>query len=91
MDDLEKYALALRNTHYNKEGRATLSYDDEWVDESEWDDLFEQLKAEKQIMDYVRNQTVQTDEDSKARADACMERIKKAKAKEKGGNYDSGK
>lgn len=87
MDDLEKFEFAMKNTHYNKEGRATLPSDDEWVDESEWDGLFEQMKAEKQIMDYVRNQTVQTDEDIKARADACMERIKEARTKEKGGNY----
>lgn len=91
MDDLEKYVLALRNTHYNKEGRATLPSDDEWVDESEWDDLFEQMKAGKQIIDYVRNQTVQTDENIKARADACMERIKEAKNKKRGENHDPGK
>lgn len=48
-------------------------------------------KAGKQVIEYIRKQTVQTDEDIKARADACMERIKEAKTKEKGGSYDSGK
>lgn len=219
MDDLEKYVLALRNTHYNKKGQATIASDDEWVDESEWDDLYidylfekrkvigaklesylrlhgfskisfckkvgiplpllEQIlngqaddkhtfdeslhkildslhielsilmktpvyplnkdipflrsniekypmsndvydrlhdildfcemmitkrdtyykpnmaalhgKEGKQIIDYIRNQTVQTDEDIKARADACMERIKEAKNKKRGENHDSGK
>lgn len=43
---LEQYTLALQNTHYNKEGQATIASDDEWVDESEWDELFKQLRAE---------------------------------------------
>lgn len=30
----------------------------------------------KAIIDFVRHQTVKTDNDIKARADACMERIK---------------
>lgn len=47
MEYLEQYRLALRNTHYNKAGRATIASDDEWLDESEWDELFEQLKAER--------------------------------------------
>ena len=31
------------------------------------------------IIDYLRNQTVETDDDVKASADACMERIKRRK------------
>lgn len=47
MDDLEKYVLALRNTHYNKKGQATIASDDEWVDESESDDLYIDYLFEK--------------------------------------------
>ena len=47
MDDLEKFEFAMKNMHYNKEGRATLPSDDEWVDESEWDDLYIDYLFEK--------------------------------------------
>ena len=47
MEYLEQYTLVLQNTHYNKEGQATIASDDEWVDESEWDELFKQLRAER--------------------------------------------
>lgn len=30
----------------------------------------------KMIVEYIRNQTVRTDDDIRARADACIERIK---------------
>ena len=39
--------LAIENTKYDKDGRAVLSEDDEWVKETEWDDLFSQIKKEK--------------------------------------------
>lgn len=48
-------------------------------------------KAGKQIIEYIRKQTVQTDEDIKVRADACMKRIKEANNKERGTNHDPGK
>lgn len=37
----------------------------------------------KMIVEYIRNQTVRTDDDIRARADACMERIKEEKRKQK--------
>lgn len=36
-------------------------------------------KRGKMIIDFIRSQVVETDDDIKARADACMERIKKEK------------
>ena len=44
---LEAYKLAIQNTKYDKQGRATISSDDEWADESEWDDVYEQVKKGK--------------------------------------------
>ncbi len=43
------YAFATSNTKYNENGRPVISKDDEWVDEAEWDDLFQMLanKAQK--------------------------------------------
>ena len=41
------YKLAMENTKYNKNGKATISSEDEWADESEWDDMFEQMKKER--------------------------------------------
>lgn len=36
----------------------------------------------RKIMDFLRHQTVKTDDDIKARADACLERVKKLRALE---------
>lgn len=47
---LDAYKLAMQNTKYNKEGKATISSDDEWTNESEWDDMFEQMKKERGIV-----------------------------------------
>lgn len=44
---LNAYKLAMKNTKYNTNGKAVLSMDDEWRNESEWDDLFEQMKKER--------------------------------------------
>lgn len=38
------YQLAIKNTRYNSEGKAVIKKDDEWRDETEWDDIFEQMK-----------------------------------------------
>ena len=46
---LQVYKLAMQNTNYNKEGKAVISSADEWNDESEWDDMFEQMKKEKGV------------------------------------------
>lgn len=42
------YEFAKNNTKYNNEGRAVISKDDEWLDETEWDDLYEQMKKERE-------------------------------------------
>lgn len=46
---LQAYKLAMQNTNYNKDGKATISSNDEWTEESEWDDMFEQMKKERGI------------------------------------------
>lgn len=46
---LQAYKLAMQNTNYNKEGKVVISSADEWNDESEWDDMFEQMKKEKGV------------------------------------------
>jgi hypothetical protein len=38
----EDYQLAFRNTKYNSEGKAVVAEDDEWNDETEWDEIFKQ-------------------------------------------------
>ena len=45
--DAKAYRLAMRNTKYNDEGKATISADDEWAAESEWDDMCQQMKKER--------------------------------------------
>ena len=40
------YAFATSNTKCNEDGRPVISKDDEWLGETEWDDLF-QLLANK--------------------------------------------
>lgn len=45
---LKAYNIAMQNTSYNKEGRAVISAEDEWADETEWDDMFEQMKKERE-------------------------------------------
>ena len=44
---LQAYKLAIQNTNYSKEGKAAISYDDEWNNKVEWDDMFEQMKNRK--------------------------------------------
>jgi antitoxin component of RelBE/YafQ-DinJ toxin-antitoxin module len=41
------YQIAMNNTTYNSEGRAVISKDDEWAKETEWDEIFEQMKRER--------------------------------------------
>lgn len=47
--DDKAYALAKQNTRYNEEGSAVISKDDEWVEETEWDDLYNKMKEERSI------------------------------------------
>lgn len=41
------YQLAMNNTKYNNEGNAIVEKDNEWRNETEWDDMFDQMKEEK--------------------------------------------
>ena len=43
------YKIAMENTKYNNKGKAIFSSDDEWAEETEWDDIFEQMKKERGI------------------------------------------
>ena len=42
--DSKAYELARNNTRYNANGKATISADDEWINETEWEDVFQQMK-----------------------------------------------
>ncbi len=44
---LESYKIAMQNTKYNADGKATISSDDEWIEENEWDDMYERMKEER--------------------------------------------
>jgi hypothetical protein len=39
----------MENTTYDSEGRAVITQDDEWRAETEWDDIYDQMKAERGI------------------------------------------
>ena len=41
------YQLAMNNTKYNNAGNAIVEKDSEWRNETEWDDIFDQMKKEK--------------------------------------------
>ncbi len=41
---LKAYQLAMQNTTYNDKGKAVISSNDESVTETEWDDMFTQMK-----------------------------------------------
>jgi addiction module RelB/DinJ family antitoxin len=47
--DGKAYQLAMENTTYDSEGRAVITQDDEWREETEWDDIYDQMKAERGI------------------------------------------
>lgn len=47
--DKKAYQFAMKNTKYNNAGKAVIEKDDEWRDETEWDDMFEQMKKERGI------------------------------------------
>lgn len=34
------YEIARKNTKYNSQGHAVISKDDEWIEETEWDEMF---------------------------------------------------
>ena len=43
------YSFATANTKYNIHGHPSISKEDEWLYESEWDDLYNLLKDTKQM------------------------------------------
>ena len=43
------YQLAMNNTKYNSEGKPVVEINDEWREETEWDDMFEQMKKERKL------------------------------------------
>lgn len=43
------YEFARKNTKYNADGVPVISKDDEWLEETEWDDLFEELKKKHEM------------------------------------------
>lgn len=47
--DINAYKLAMENTKYNADGKAVIEKDDEWKEETEWEELFEQMKKERGI------------------------------------------
>lgn len=47
--DKKAYQLAMKNTKYDNDGKAVVEKDDEWRYETEWDDVFEQMKKERSI------------------------------------------
>ncbi|MDE7062849.1 MAG: hypothetical protein K2O73_06360 [Lachnospiraceae bacterium] len=44
----QAYSFATANTKYNTHGRPSVSKDDEWINESEWDDVYNLLKNTEQ-------------------------------------------
>ena len=38
----------MKNTKYDGDGKAIISSSDDWVAEPEWDDMFRQMKKEKE-------------------------------------------
>ena len=41
---LKAYQLAMKNTKYDDKGKAVISSNDESITETEWDDMFTQMK-----------------------------------------------
>lgn len=44
---LDDYIFAMKNTKYNEDRKAVISKDDEWLEETEWDELYEELRKER--------------------------------------------
>ena len=58
--DKKAYQLAKKNTKYNATGKAVVEKDDDWRNETEWDDLFEHNK-EKMIDEYCDKHIINSD------------------------------
>ena len=48
-DRFKAYYMALNQTLRDAKGRTVIPKDDEWIGETEWDELFQQMKEEKGI------------------------------------------
>ena len=38
------YKMAANNTTYNSDGKAVIEKNDEWRDETEWDDVYKEIE-----------------------------------------------
>lgn len=47
--DKKTYQFAMKNTKYNNDGKTVVEKNDMWRDETEWDNMFEQMKKERGI------------------------------------------
>ncbi|MCI6811709.1 MAG: hypothetical protein MR922_04770 [Lachnospiraceae bacterium] len=47
--DKKAYQFAMKNTKYNNDGKTVVEKNDMWRDETEWDNMFEQMKKERGI------------------------------------------
>ena len=57
MYDAGAYEVARKNTKYNKKGEAVISSDDEWIEETEWDEIAEKAMKEMTNMEENKNET----------------------------------
>lgn len=46
-DKLKLKSLLMQNVKTDDKGKVVLSKDDEWITETEWDDLYNQINREK--------------------------------------------
>ena len=49
MYTMDTYRLAMKSTNYSSNGLATISADDDWASETEWDDLYQDILRERGI------------------------------------------
>lgn len=45
---MKAYRLALNNTRYNTEGKPVVEQGDEWREETEWEEMFKEMKKERE-------------------------------------------
>lgn len=46
--NMKAYKIATENTKYNEKGKAIIAKDDDWKEETEWDEIFKEMKKERQ-------------------------------------------
>jgi hypothetical protein len=52
--DDKAYILAKANTKYNDDGSAVIEAGDEWLDETEWDDVYKQKDLKNAVSFYKK-------------------------------------